>query len=162
LLLLEVFVPSAACIVDIVARVVFSHPAVNDGQTSFNTGMQFVYIDERARCAINSHISGVQIQRIRHFKGFADAEPLYIVNAALPDRQYAYIDQVGADAPADNPDQAKKRIIQQTILGLLLLGLAGLLCFYFSEYAAEHPRSEIQDLFENGLRNFGGAWMRRD
>lgn len=161
-LLLEVFVPSASRIVDIVARVVFSHPVVVDGLPCFNTGMQFVYIDEQARCAVNSHISGIQIQRIRHFKGFADAEPLYSDCVSLPGRQYAYVDQVDANDPADDPGRTKrKKIIQQTVLGLFLLGVVSLLCFYFSVYAVEHPRSEIQDLFENGLRTFGGAWMRK-
>jgi hypothetical protein len=161
-LLLEIFVPSASRIVDIVARVVFSHTAVSNGQTCFHTGMQFVYIDERARFAVNSHISGIQIQRIRNFKGFSDAEPLYSGSVPLPDRQYAYVDQVDGDGPADDPERAKrKKIIQQTVLGLFLLGIVSLLCFYFAGYATDRPRSEIQDLFENGLRNFGGNWMRK-
>src|SRR6185369_9709018 len=61
-ILLEIFVPSSRLIVDVVARVVFSshnNIAGEDGNC-FNAGMQFVFIDESARLAINSHLSSIQ------------------------------------------------------------------------------------------------------
>ncbi|WP_168206083.1 PilZ-like domain-containing protein [Geobacter sp. FeAm09] len=161
LLLLEIFVPSSRSIVDIVARVVFSNrnAVVGGERNCCNTGMQFVFIDERTRFAINRHVSGVQIQRIRQFKGFADVEPLN-VDTRIPDKHYAYTG--GVDA-GDAPERTTRRkMMQHCALGLLLLAIAGLLWLYFSGYAAGHPKNQIQDLFENGLKGFGGHWMRRE
>ena len=109
-LLLEIFVPSLSCIVDIVARVVFSNhnDTAGDEGNCFNTGMQFVFIDERARFAINSHISGVQIRRIRQFRGFADAEPLNIDIMGIPDKHYAYAGRIDAGDAMDNSNQVRQ------------------------------------------------------
>lgn len=151
-LLLEIFVPSLSCIVDIAARVIFSNrnESISDDGNCFNTGMQFVFIDERARFAINSHISGVQIRRIRQFKGFADAEPLSIDTT---DKHYAYTGKIDADNEiADSSRFNRKKIIQYTILGLFLICVAGMLYFYFSAYAVKHPKNQIQDMFETGIR----------
>jgi len=155
LLLLEIFVPSLSYIVDIVARVVFSdhNGTAGDEGNCFNTGMQFVFIDERTRFAINSHVSSVQIRRIRQFKGFADAEPLNIDPLAIPDKHYAYAGSVDADSETDNADRiTRKKVIQQVVLGLFLICIASLLYFYFSAYAVKHPKNQIQDLFETGIR----------
>jgi hypothetical protein len=164
-LLLEIFVPSLSCIVDIVARVVFSNhnDTAGDEGNCFNTGMQFVLIDERARFAIDSHISGVQIRRIRQFKGFADVEPLSIDPMAIPDKHYAYTGRIDAGDERDNSNQTtRKKIIQQVILGLFLVGVVSLLCFYFSAYSVNHPKNQIEDLFEAGIRKFQGRWMQRE
>jgi hypothetical protein len=163
--LLEIFVPSLSCIVDIVARVVFSNHDDTGGDEGncFNTGMQFVFIDERARFAINSHISGVQIRRIREFRGFSDVEPLNIDNSAIPDKHYAYTGGDDADDEIDNPHQVNwKKIIQQVVLGLFFVCLVSLLCFYFTAYAVNHPKSQIEDIFESGIRKFQGTWMQKE
>ncbi|MDR3579498.1 MAG: DUF5634 family protein [Oryzomonas sp.] len=163
--LLEIFVPSLSCIVDIVARVVFSNHSdtAGDEGNCFNTGMQFVFIDERARFAINSHISGVQIRRIREFRGFADVEPLNIDNTAIPDKHYAYTGRDDADDEMDNPNQVNwKKFIQQVVFGLFFVGIVGLLYFYFSAYAVKHPKNQIEDLFESGVRKFQGTWMQKE
>ena len=165
-LLLEIFVPSLSCIVDIVARVVFSNhdDAAGDEGNCFNTGMQFVFIDERARFAINSHISGIQIQRIRQFRGFADAEPLNIDIMGIADKHYAYAGAIDAGNAMDDYNHliSRKKIIQQVVLGLFFICLAGLLYFYFSAYAVKHPKNQIEDLFESGIRKFQGTWLQRD
>jgi hypothetical protein len=164
-LLLEIFVPSLSCIVDIVARVVFSNHNDTSGDEGncFNTGMQFVFIDERARFAINGHISGVQIRRIRQFKGFADAAPLNIYNPAMPDKHYAYDGRIDVGDEYDNSDQVnRKKIIQQVVLGLFFVGIVSLLYFYFSAYAVKHPKNQIEDMFETGIRKFQGTWMHRE
>jgi len=158
-LLLEIFVPSLSCIVDIVARVVFSMYIDSAGDTDncFNTGMQFVYIDERTRYAINSHVSGVQIQRIRQFRGFADVEPLNIYPTAIPDKHYAYAGRIGDGDAIDDPGRAgRKKLYQQVALGLLLAGIVSLLWLYFSSYAVDHPKNQIEDIFEAGIRKFRG------
>ena len=158
-LLLEIFVPSLLCIVDIVARVVFTKYIETAGVSGncFDTGMQFVYIDERTRYAINSHVSGVQIRRIRQFRGFADAEPLNIYPTAIPDKHYAYAGRIDTGDEMDNHIQvSRKKFIQQVILGLFLFCIISLLWLYFSSYAVKHPKNQIEDLFESGIRKFRG------
>jgi hypothetical protein len=164
-LLLEIFVPSLSCIVDIVARVIFSNHngTAGDEGNCFNTGMQFVFIDERARFAINGHVSGVQIRRIRQFRGFADAVPLNIYDRAIPDKHYAYDGRIDAGDDIDDSNQVnRKKIIQQMVLGLFFVGIVSLLYFYFSAYAVKHPKNQIEDLFETGIRKFHGTWLQRE
>ena len=158
-ILLEIFVPTSRCIVDIVARVIFSNhnEAVDDDQKYFNTGMQFVFIDESARSAINSHISSVQIRRIQQFKGFTDVEPLSMDSMSMPNKHYAYVDRIDPGDQIDNLDQINRKIkVQQVVLGLFFVCLVILLCIYFSGYVVKHPKNEIQDIFENGIRKFKG------
>jgi hypothetical protein len=164
-LLLEIFVPSLSCIVDIVARVVFSshNDTAGDEGNCFNTGMQFVFIDERARYAINSHISGVQIRRIRQFRGFADVEPLNIDIMGIPDKHYAYTGRIDDGDEIDNSNQTnRKKIIQQVVLGLFFVCIVSLLFFYFSAYAVKHPKNQIEDMFDTGIRKFQDTWMQRE
>lgn len=151
-LLLEIFVPSLACVVDIAARVVFSSRSdtAGDDGNAFNTGMQYVFIDERARFAVNSHISGVQLRRIRQFSGFNDAEPLNIDIMGIPDKHYAYTGEIDTHAATANLAKRKKRM-QRAVLGLLFVCIAGLLCFYCSASPAKRPD-----------RSGSGTWMQRE
>jgi hypothetical protein len=160
-LLLEIFVPSLSCIVDIAARVVFSNHNDNadDEGNCYNTGMQFVFIDERARFAINSHISGVQIQRIRQFRGFADVEPLNIDIMGLPDKHYAITGRFDAGDEIDDSNQVNRnKIIHQVVLGLFFVCIVSLLWLYFSAYVVKHPKNQIEDMFESGIRKFQDTW----
>lgn len=158
LILLEIFVPSSNRIVDVVARVIFSRH--NDGEDvgkdSFTSGLQFVHIDESARSAINRHLNGVQLKRIRQFKGFADVEPLSIDTKPMADRHYAYLETVEASHPevSDRDVALKKR--KQVALGMLCAGIFWLLYLYFSGYAASHPKHVIQEMFETGIRKLKG------
>lgn len=152
--LLEIFVPSSRLIVDVVARVVFSsHNAIGGvDRNCFNAGMQFVFIDESARLAINSHISSIQLRRIRHFKGFTDAEPLYIDSISKSDKQNASID--GVDDSGHITDRAlinRQPVFQQVALGLFFVCAVSLISFYYSGYAAKHSQNEIQNIFEHGI-----------
>ncbi len=154
-LLLEIFVPSSRCIVDVAARVIFSQRNDDAGENRpcFSTGLQFMFIDESARSAINRHTSGIQLRRIRQFKGFADVEPLALDSPPRRDRHYAYLDTVEAE---ERQGLWRKRG-GQLALGLLFAAMVWLLYLYFSGYAVSHPKSVIQQLFENGIRKMRGA-----
>lgn len=153
-ILLEIFVPSSRLIVDVVARVVFSshnHIAGEDGDC-FSAGMQFVFIDESARLAINTHLSSIQLKRIRHFKGFTDVEPLYIDNMSKSDKHYAFID--GVDVSGQLIDSARinrQLVFRQVALGLFFVCIISLISLYFSGYMVKHPKNEIQNIFDHGL-----------
>lgn len=153
-ILLEIFVPSSRLILDVVARVVFTSRNANAGEdrNCFDTGMKFVYIEEFARHAINSHLSSIQLRRIRHFKGFADVEPLYGDSISSPDNHYAYINGIDVAGRPNDPVRIDRRLVfQQVGLGLFFVFVFCLIGFYFSGYAANHPKNEIQKSFENGV-----------
>lgn len=159
-ILLEIFVPSSRLVVDVVARVVFSghNDITGEDRSCFNTAMQFVYIDESARLAINSHISSIQLSRIRHFKGFADAEPLYIDDMSKSDKHYAYLDgDYARDHEDDRARMSRRSLFQHVALGLFFVCAVCLLGIFFSGYAARHPKSEIQNIFEHSISLRGNS-----
>jgi hypothetical protein len=151
---LEIFVPSSRLIVDVVARVVFSssNARAGDCRISFNTGLQFVFIDESSRLAINNHISSIQLKRIRHFKGFTDVEPLCVESIPRSDKQYAYINRVDDSGTMNDVTRITgQSVFQQLFLGLFFVCVVSLIGFYFSWYAVKHPKNEIQKIFEHGI-----------
>ncbi len=153
LILMELYVPSSRQIVDIIARVVFTDCSsfAEDNSANISTAMQFVFVDESARSALNAHISSIQLRRIRHFKGFADVDPA-TRNASSSDKHYAYIDSIGVSGEIDQQDQIHKLKIQKTILLVIVGCIVCLFCFYFYRYSIKHPKNEIQDIFENSIK----------
>jgi len=151
LIMLEIFVPSANIIVDVVARVVFaSRDHVSDeGPDRFNVGMQFVFIDEAGRLAINTHIGSMQLKQIRHFKGFSDVKPFRGEKASEPDQQYAYIAEVDGGGYMDAHLQSNT--LKSVVLGLLSICILCLLGFAFHAYLVTHPKSEIQMIIERAF-----------
>jgi hypothetical protein len=158
LILLEAYVPSTRCIVDIIAQVVFtSYSNISEDEKTDNiTGMKFVFIDEAARSAINTHISSIQLKRIRQFKGFTDVEPITDIDVSLQNKHYAYIDSIDDSVRKDHQDQIHKPKIQQVLLVIFVLSVICFLFFYFYEYSVTHPKSEIQEIFENSIRKYRG------
>lgn len=159
LILLEIFVPPAQRIVDVVARVIFSHPE-HGGEKSrngFTSGLQFMFIDESARSAINRHLTGVQLKRIRQFKGFTDVEPLSVETRPRADRHYAYLDTVQAGQPEDGAERdSRRKRRRQLALAILFVGIVCLLYLSFSAYTSRHPKHVIQQMFETGIRKLRG------
>lgn len=154
LVILEAYVPTTRKIIDIVARVVSANNSAitEDGKNIICAAMQFIFIDESARSAINNHISSIQLKRIRQFKGFADVEPITDKAVSAPDKHYAYIDSIDATDKADQQDWIRKSKIRQVILVMFFVCCVALLCFLFYRYSVEHPKSEIQKIFEKGIR----------
>ncbi|QEM68789.1 PilZ domain-containing protein [Geobacter sp. FeAm09] len=139
--LLEILVPMPRRIVDIVARVITANRnfAAGNDREYFNTGLQFVFIDERDRDAIISHISNVQLKRIRQLR-----------------EQFIYRD--GRPARGEEQEEAPRfnwarfgRRLGYAIVFLLIVMLIG---DYFRHYAKGHPKNEIEEIFEGGIRKY--------
>lgn len=156
LVLLETYVPSSQRIVDIVARVVFSSygSGTADDADNRSTAMQFVYIEESARSAINSHISRIQLKRIRQFKGFADVEPAIDNGTPFPGKHYAFIDTIGSGEKSDCTVQGGGLNRRKILLTAVCICITALLCIYFYRYAVNHPKSEIQEMFDSNFKNY--------
>lgn len=139
LILLEIYVPTEPQprIVDAVARVVLctrNQAASKQLQReSFNTGMEFLFIDEQDRDCIVKHISNVQLKRIRQLR-----------------EQY-----LGRNVQDNTPDLTEadlKRIrIVRVLLALVVLAILAGLVAYFKKYVETRPKSEIQQIFEKGF-----------
>ena len=158
LILLEIFVPPARRVMDVVARVIFSTPDETAEKTTdrFNTGLQFIFIDELTRSSISNHISNLQLQRIRSFKGFADVELIKPDSEIDLDKHYAYLDTLDAGDAAKSPERGIKKKLVQIALAALLVFVIGIICSYFSHYVITRPKNAIQNMFETGIRKLRG------
>ena len=138
--LLEIFVPTPERVVDVVGRVVFANRnfAAGNDHEYFNTGVQFVYLDESDRDAIVNYISTIQLKRIRQlretymYRGFPEDEDLFDASKEL----------------------LFPRSVGRNLIILLFLVIVSLLTSYFWHYSQEHPKGEIQRTFENSVRQF--------
>ncbi|MDD2899969.1 MAG: DUF5634 family protein [Desulfuromonadaceae bacterium] len=153
LVLLELFVPPSRRIVDIVARVVSTNyiSITDDDSANSSTAVHFVFIEESARSAINAHISSIQLKRIRQFKGFTDVEPASGSGVPVPNKHYAFIDTVEAGEGTDYTVTSSMSKSRKVLITLFFVIIATLLCFYFYKYAVNHPKSEIQEMFDNNF-----------
>lgn len=137
---LEIFLPVPQRVIDVVGRVVFAnrnYPAGSD-RDFFNTGVQFVYIDERDRDAIIKYISTIQLIRIRQLR-----------------ERYLCREGEGNDR---NYDTSRGAVIRRTVtrlsMFLLFVVLLVLLASYYWYYIHEHPKAEIQRIFDEGIRKY--------
>jgi hypothetical protein len=139
--LLEILVPVPRRIVDIVARVISANRnyAAGGDREYYNTGMQFVFIDERDRDAIVNHISNVQLKRIRQLR------EQFIFRDGLP----AASEEKVAPSPINWVGFGKW-------LGytLVFMMITALIFNYFRHYAKDHPKNEIEEIFEGGIRKY--------
>lgn len=138
--LLEILVPSPKRVVDVVGRVVFANRnyAAGGDREYFNTGIQFVYIDERDRDAIINYISTIQLKRIKQLR-----------------EHYLYRGIMENDGEADSSRNTRLR--SPVALALSVLAIAIFLAIvinYFWHYAYEHPKGEIQRTFEDGVQKY--------
>lgn len=136
-ILLEIFVPSPERVIDVIGRVVFANRnyAAGSDREYFNTGVQFVYIDERDRDAIVTYISTIQLKRIRQLR------ERYLYRGVLEDDEQT----------ATSGSPGRRRVVTLTLSVLLLLLLIALLGSYFRYYVQDHPKGEIQRTFEEGV-----------
>jgi len=139
--LLEILVPSPQRVVDVVARVVFANRNYAAGieREYFNTGMQFLYIDERDRDAIVTYISTIQLMRNRQLL-----------------EEYMFRDKGGAHHEKDGGglgSSARKAVVW-IITALIVLLVTGALFSFFWEYAHDHPKGEIEQTFEWGIKKY--------
>jgi c-di-GMP-binding flagellar brake protein YcgR len=141
-ILLEILVPSPHRVVDTIGRVVFANRnfAADTEHEYFNTGVQFVYIDERDRDAIVNYISTIQLKRIRQLR------ERYLYRGALE------VDELFDTSKRRN---FKRKLFRRTAL-LLFVVLVVSLVKYFWWYAHERPKGEIERTFENEIRIYRG------
>jgi PilZN1 domain-containing protein len=139
--LLEILVPMPRRIVDIVARVITANRSYAAGgdREYYNTGLQFVFIDERDRDAIIYHISNIQLKRIRQLR-----------------EQFIFRDS----PPAGREEQEATSLFNWVGFGrwlgftLIFLMVTMLIVNYFRHYAKDHPKNEIEEIFEGGIRKY--------
>ena len=138
--LLEIFVPSPQRVIDVIGRVVFANRNYFAGSDHdyFNTGVQFVYLDERDRDAIVSYISTIQLKRIRQLR------ERYLYRGSLDNNE-----QLNVSAR-----YGFRNSMTLTISVLLFVLFVALLINYFWHYALEHPKGEIQRTFEDGIKKY--------
>lgn len=139
--LLEIMVPTPRLITDAVARVIFANPvpALGSRNEYFNTGLQFVYIDERDRDAIVKYISKVQLKRIRQLR------EKYIF------REGDYPEEVDE---ARDTSFSSRQLLVWVASSLFFLFVVGTLAVYFRHYVQDRPKGEIEQIFEGGLRKY--------
>lgn len=131
--LLEILLPSPQRVIDVVGRIVFANRnyAAGSDFEYFNTGVQFVYIDERDRDAIVTYISTIQLKRIRQLR------ERYLYRGVLEEEQPGTFGVFG---------------VKITVLSAVLFAIViALLVNYFWHYAVEHPKGEIERTFEEGV-----------
>jgi len=139
--LLEILVPNPGRIVDIVARVITANRkyVVGEDHEYYNTGLQFVFIDERDRDAIVNHISNVQLKRIRQLR-----------------EQFIFRDALSAEGEEqEEPSRFRGAGLGKWLgFALVFLMITMLVINYFRHYAKEHPKNEIEEIFEGGVRKY--------
>ncbi|MFZ4859189.1 MAG: PilZ-like domain-containing protein [Desulfuromonadaceae bacterium] len=140
--LLEIFVPSLERVVDVVGRVVFANQnfAAGNDYEYFNTGVKFVYLDESDRDAIVNYISTIQLKRIRQLR------ETYMYRS-LPEDEGLF------DA---SKEPLLVRSVTRNLLIVLFLAIISLMSSYFWYYTHEHPKGEIQRIFEESVRKYKG------
>jgi len=137
---LEVMVPDPRRIVEVVGRVVFCNRnlGVSGDRENFDVALKFVFIDERDRDAIVNHISSVQLKRIRQLR------ERFSLREGADDNKGE-----GGGASADWRSMARK-IFYLIIFAAIVMMLTN----YFREYMIYHPKSEIEETFESGIKKY--------
>ena len=138
--LLEILVPSPQRVVDVVGRIIFANRNYAAGREReyYNTGVQFVYIDENDRDAIVSYISTIQLKRIRQLR------EKYLYRGALE------TDELSATTGLFG----FRKTAAQTVAFLILLIFISLLVGYFWRYAHERPQGEIERTFDESIKKY--------
>lgn len=135
--LLEILLPSPQRVIDVIGRIVFANRnyAAGSDYAYFNTGVQFVYIDERDRDAIVTYISTIQLKRIRQLR-----------------ERYLYRGMSGGE---ELPGSFGMFGVKITVLSaVLFLILMAFLINYFWRYSVERPKGEIERTFEEGVEKY--------
>jgi hypothetical protein len=132
--LCEIFIPvTPPRIMDCVVRVVFTsrNYAPKGGGEHHNVATQFMFLEERDRDAIVSHISRLQMIRIGML------------------RQRSLL--AGTDG-SGSASSRRLQLLNSAIMGAMALAILIALISYFLGYARSHTKNEIQKNFEEGIR----------
>jgi hypothetical protein len=132
LVLCEAFIPAnPPRIMDCVARVAFKNRnyAVKDDQEFFNIALQFMFLEERDRDAVVSHISRLQLMRIGQL------------------RQKSLL--VGREEAGDG--QERFWFFKMAAFTLLVIGFFAVITSYLVSYSRDHVKNDIQKSFEESI-----------
>jgi hypothetical protein len=142
-ILLEILVPSPERVIDVVGRIVITNRNYSAGsdQEYFNTGVQFVYLDESDREAIVNYISTIQLKRIKQLRET-------YMHLWLPGEDENYV---------SSNNSLFQRPLTRNLLILLILSIISVLGSYFWHYSQSHPKGEIQRDFENSVKKYRGS-----
>lgn len=137
---LEIMVPFPRRIVEAVGRVVFCNRnfSVPGDRKNFNVALKFVCIDERDRDAIVNHISSVQLKRIRQLREHFSLRE----------------GDDGNDGAGDPGRPGWRSVVRNLVYAAILSALLVMLANYFRSYLAHHPKGEIEQTFEIGIKNY--------
>lgn len=138
--LLEILVPTPRRVVDVIARVIFAdlNYAVGTDREYYNTGMQFVYIDERDRDAVVNHIANIQLKRIRMLR-----------------ERYLFRGSTVNDDVLSNTERFSPKSILKRVVAILVVSLFATVVFkYYWHYALNHPKGEIELMFEDAVKQY--------
>lgn len=144
LMALEIFLPSEphARIIDAVGKVVFvgqNYAATKQmHRESFNTGIQFLYIDERDRDAIVSYISNVQLKRIRMLR------EKYLGRGLASEEE----------PPPVSEGERLKTTLLRVLLATIVIVILTMIAIYFKNYSENRPKNEIELIFEKGFMDY--------
>jgi len=138
-ILLEILVPMPRRIIDVVARVIFANPVKTAGEPNgfYNTALQFVFIEEGDRDAIVSHISEVQLKRIRQLR-----------------ETYLFRDEKIEIPPPVVKTLDFKTIVMRIAIVVILLVLTLTAVNFFRNYSKNRPKNEIEEIFEGGIKRY--------
>jgi len=136
---LEIMVPDPRRIVEAIGRVVFCNRnnAVNGDRESHNVALKFVFIDERDRDAIVNHISTVQLQRIRQLR-----------------ENFSLLAGVDTDDGTGNGQSRLRTVARNVVYAIVFVIAVSFLVSYFRGYMEYHPKSEIEETFETGIKKY--------
>ncbi|MDD2364982.1 MAG: DUF5634 family protein [Desulfuromonadaceae bacterium] len=139
-ILLEILLPSPMRVIDVIGRIVFANRnyAAGGDYEYFNTGVQFVYIDERDRDAIVTYISTIQLKRIRQLR------ERYLYRSSLED----------SESEEESVNKGIKITSVQILIIALFLVVLTAIAYFFWQYAHDHPKGEIQRTFEDEIRKY--------
>lgn len=138
--LLEIMVPSPRRVVDAIGRVVFANRNFSAGKDReyFNTGVQFVYIEERDRDAIVGYISNIQLKRIRQLR-----------------ERYLYRGILESEELSGNEGVfGFKRRTTRVAAVVIFVVICALLIDFYRNYVLVHPKGQIQRTFEDSIRKY--------
>lgn len=132
LVLMEIFIPSnPPRIMDCISKVVFKNInySIKGDKLYYNVALNFAIIDDRDRDAIVTHISHLELMRIR-------------MKGSLPSFNLK-------SAP-----QKRISLLMKTVWILLALALVLCIAFYFYLYTKNEVHNEIQDSFGNAVKKY--------
>lgn len=142
LIVLEIYVPTEPepKIVDAVGKVVLCTQNIAASRQmqrdSYNTGIEFLFIDERDRDTIVSYISNVQLKRIRQLR-----------------EQYLGRRDSAEQHELSDAERMRLKIVQ-IVVSAIVLGFLAWSVIYFSRYSQNRPQSEIERIFDQGFMEY--------